>query len=298
MSNLSKLIEMQGDLDGVLHVSAADIANFNQNLAALAKKDPALAKVILPMVHELMTQAQKGGSEGGKSGNMLSRESIEDAVFKSKGDINITISRSTSNILTAPGGQPIPLPFVLFAPNDFAAQYFNFLKTVRSNLPANVTVAVTTTNTGNVIFTYTQGVVQDIITVSYLGNLNNYASFLQSMNQNYFATKYILYTISDAVNGQLQLTNGIIQIGSIGSMGFQAQNQISVNARIWTWNFRVDRADLIFSETEMVPDTGIVDSIIPCPAADIEANIPFVITYNVFMSKRINLNRMHSQGGK
>ena len=290
MSNLSKLMEMQGDLDGVLHVSAADVSNWQKNMATLRKQNPAMYALLSPMANELIRLAQQGGGEG-KGGSQLSRESIEDCIFKSKGDINITISRSTANVTNA--GQAIPLPFVLFGVNDYAAQYFNFLKTVKSNLPSNVVVSVATTNTGNVTFTFTQGASVDVVTVSYLGNLNNYASFLQSMNQNYFATKYILYTISDAVNGALQITNGIIQIGRIGSMGFQAQNQISLNARKWTWNYQNDRVDVVMAESEIVPAVGIVDSIIPCPAADIAAGVPFVITYNIFMSRRVDLNKIH-----
>jgi hypothetical protein len=318
MANIKELIsDMQNDLEGVLHVDASEIKAFTGNLMALKNSNApvtgaALSKLLLPMVNQLQLhneEISKGNSGGGGGGLAMSQNEILKEVFNSKGDINIVITRLTNNV-TLNGGAAsstnpvIALPFVLFGQNDSQSGYFNFLKTVKSNLPANVTVAVNgvTGNVpgGNVTFTFTQGSVSDIITVSYLGNLQNYAAYLSSMAQNFFSTRYILYTISDAINtgGRAQLINGIVQIGSIGSLGFQAQNQVSVNARIWTWNFQNDRADLIFEETPITPSVGIVDSIQPVPAADIEAGVGFQVTYNIFFKKRLNLNDVNDKSKK
>jgi hypothetical protein len=83
---------------------------------------------------------------------------------------DIVISRPTANITSA-------LPIVLFAPKYFTSNYTNFFSS--NPLPAGVTLAITTSANGNVLFTFTSGANIDVITISC--NQNPYISFLENL---------------------------------------------------------------------------------------------------------------------
>jgi hypothetical protein len=83
---------------------------------------------------------------------------------------DIVISRPTANITSA-------LPIVLFAPKYFSSNYTNFFSS--NPLPSGTTLAITTSATGNVLFTFTNGANIDVITISC--NQNPYIAFLENL---------------------------------------------------------------------------------------------------------------------
>ena len=220
-------------------------------------------------------------------------QSVESLMLNSEGSVSITVSRSSANI-------PYPLPYVILAPNDLQGGYTTSLSAIiqETLLPVapDVTYAVSFSANGDVKITYTNGAASDVIIIRYLGNLNKYNSFLKAMNNDYFRSKLMLYSISDPVNGGAQLQN-IITVGTIGSLGLATQNEIPLQACVLPQdNPNNGRIAVIYPETDFTPNTGVVDSIIPCPAADIAAEVPFVVMYNIFMSRRINLNQLPIPG--
>ena len=100
------------------------------------------------------------------------------------------------------------------------------------------------------------------------------------MNQNYFKTKYVLYTISDATQKSQYFQ--MLTFGKLGSLGAKDANQLNVNSRIMTWDFQPDRANLLFPEQQVNADFSFVQGMI--------AVANFSISFNVFMSDRENLN--------
>ena len=110
------------------------------------------------------------------------------------------------------------------------------------------------------------------------------------MNNTYFKSSLFIYSINDIANTGSQIMENIIQIGSIGSLSYSTQNEIPLNSMILPEYQRDDRVSVIFAETDFVPDTGILDAIQP-PAS----LATFVVTYAVYMSKTINLNRIHTK---
>jgi hypothetical protein len=218
-------------------------------------------------------------------------QSTEDLMLNGPGGLTITASRTTNTIVLG-SGKPAPLPIVIFGANDYKAQYANFLKQglqVLNNVAlTKVTATISTDSNGNVLFTFTQGSNSDIIKVSYKGNLNNYAAYLSAMNNDYFRSAMIRYSINDATNFAAQIQNNIPQINSIASLSLNTQLELVLDAFINPQDQRNDRADAIFPETDFTANTAIVDTIQPVSSVN-----PYNVNYNVFMSKRANLNKIY-----
>lgn len=190
-------------------------------------------------------------------------------IAQSKGDLNITVTRTGVTIAQN-------LPYVVFGLNDYASGYAS---TLAGFLPSGVTVAVTVNSVGSVVFTYTSGLNSDTITVANIGN-NNYISFLQSMNQNRFKTKYMLYTISAAQPTQF---NQMLNYGLLSSLGAKNSNQLLLNSRILPDQYLTDRVNVLMPEQEVTPDFSFVQNMIQVSG--------LVVGYNIFMSERLNSNK-------
>lgn len=197
--------------------------------------------------------------------------SIDQLIAESMGDLDLTITRDGATI-------DLSLPFVIFGFNDFAS---NYVSTLKNFVPAGVTLAVTTDpTTGNVIFTYKQGDNVDTITIGFQGT-NNYASFLQSMNQNKFSTKYIQYTISDET--KLIQYNEMLTYGLISSLGATRDNQLLPRTRRRATDFAKDIIEIVMPEQIITPAYSIVQNIIAVDG--------FQIGMNIFMATRQDLNQ-------
>ena len=205
-------------------------------------------------------------------GQVGSPDTITGLITGSKGDLNLTVKRNSINI-------EAPLPFVLFGLNDFQAKY---VSTLKGFLPSGVTVTVASDADGNVVFTYTSGLDVDTITVSFSG-ANNYTSFLQAMNQNYFKTKYMLVSISDEAQ-RLAAFSQTLNYGVLSALGAKAANQLMLRSRIMTWDFQKDRVNVLMPEQKVTADFGFVMNMI---AVD-----EFTMGFDVYMSDRVNLNQI------
>lgn len=200
---------------------------------------------------------------------------ISAIIANSKGDLNLTVTRGSANINS-------PLPFVLFGSNDFDAGYISTLASFMSNLPAGTTVAVSVSSTGNVVFTYTNGANVDVITVSNLGNIN-YRSFLSSMDNNYFATKYFLASISDETYNLVQYAQPLF-FGLLSALGMTKANQLVFRSRTNSWQYRKDRVEVVLPEQTITPDFSFAMSIV--------AVANFSMGFDFFMSQRVNMNKV------
>lgn len=209
-------------------------------------------------------------------GDNNAQGAIMDLVLSSKGDLNLTVTRVGVNINA-------PLPFVLFGAADYTAGYVSTFNGLLQALPAGVTVAVSRSATGDVVFTYTdEDENSDTITVNNLGNIN-YAAFLAGMNQNYFKTKYMLVSISDETYNLTQFAQPLFY-GLLSSLGNKQANQLVFRSRTNSWQFRKDRVEVVMPEQSIVPDFSFAMSIVPVNN--------FSIGFDIFMSERANLNRL------
>lgn len=200
---------------------------------------------------------------------------IAGLIANSKGDLNLTITRDGVSI-------DAPLPFILFGSNDFTAGYVDTLKGLLSGLPPGTTVAVTSDAVGNIVFTYTNGMNVDTVTVNNLGNISM-KSFLASMNNNFFKTKYFLVSISDETKNLIQFAQPLF-FGKLSSLGMTQANQLVFRSRTNSWQFRKDRVEVVLPEQSIVPDFSFAMSIIKADG--------FSIGFDLFMSERSNLNKI------
>lgn len=248
-----------------------DAEHFNLNLT-----NPNDVRAYLARQHETIIKLQRalqsgGGHKGGKP------ESITSLITHSKGDANIRVIRTSANI-------PANLPYVLFGFNALAG---NFSSIIKPFLPAGVTLATSIdASTGDLLFTYTAGPAVDVVRVNFQG-LTTYSDMLNNTTQKYFGSKYVLYTINDPANGQSQFKNTIV-FGDLSALGKKDQNQMNIDSRIMTWDFKNDRANLLFPEQQMTAQFAFIDSIIPCPIPDLPSNggNGFIINWNLFMSSK------------
>lgn len=195
---------------------------------------------------------------------------IDQIIMESAGDLNITVTRSGVTI-------DEPLPFVLFGLNDLNAGYFS---TLSGFLPAGVTVGVSTSATGDIILTYTSGENVDTVTISFVGK-TNYSSFLNALNQNFFKTKYIQYTISDET--KVDQYNEMLNFGELSALGAARANQLLPRTRRRATDFVKDIIEILLPEQSVTPDFSIVQNIIAVDG--------FTIGFNVYMSTRLNANK-------
>lgn len=194
-------------------------------------------------------------------------------ISESKGDLNITVTRTGANI-------DAPLPFVLFGSNDFTAGYASTLPGLMSGLPTGTAVAVSSAANGDILFTYTNSDGTDVVKVSNVGNLNM-KSFLASMTNNYFSTKYFLCSISNEDYNLQQYAQPLF-FGLLSALGMSQANQLIFRSRTNSWQYRKDRVEVVLPEQKIVPDFSFAMSIIPVDG--------FSIGFDFFMSKRTNLN--------
>lgn len=200
-----------------------------------------------------------------------SNATITALIVHSFGDLNIVVKRNSTNIA-------LDLPYVLFAANDVES---NFISTLRGSIPAGVTLVVTRGATGAIRMTYTQtaGGAIDTIDISLLSVNTTYSAFLNAMSQNYFKTKYILYTISD-VTQQTQFRR-LVTFGDNSALGGASSNQLSLDSRIMTWDFKSDRVNMLIPEQKITAQFAFVQ---------LATQNTQEIGWNIFMSERKNLN--------
>lgn len=207
-----------------------------------------------------------------KGGQAAQMETITGLIASSVGDLNIIITRNSNNINE-------PLPFALFGLNDYETGY---ISTLKQYTPPGVVITVSTT-LGNVIFTYTAaGPTVDTVTVSFAGSLNTYLQFLKSMNQNFFKTKYILYSISDVA--QQKQFGQLLNFGNLSALGMALANQLSINSRIMTWDFKSDRANVLIPEQKVTAAFSFVQNIMPIAGLSIEMDM--------FLTSRVDMNKV------
>ena len=242
-----------------------------------------VAQVIKSLPNEqqaVMINAMKqvaNNSKGGitrRIGDAPSTDEIHSLISSSVGDLNLTVTRVGVNVA-------VPLPFILFGANDSTANYISTLNGLLNGLPAGTTLVVTTSQAGDIVFTYTLNANSDTVTITNLGNVN-YKSFLTAMNNNYFATKYLLLSISDETYNLAQFGQPLL-FGQLSALGLTKANQLVLRSRTNSWMFRKDRIEVVFPEQSITPDFSFAMSII--------AVTNFSIGFDFFMSKRLNLNK-------
>lgn len=254
-----------------------DAEHFNLNIS-----DPNAVRKHLALLHQLAmrTAAKAGSNSKGLGAN--DQSTIVGLIVNSKGNATIKVIRGTANITS-------PLPYILFG---YSAYQGNFSSLIKPYLPANIASFQVTTdqNTGDYLFTYTAtagaGGGTDVVRVNFEG-LTTYSDMNANSATKYFATKYTLYTVNDYTNGQSQFKNNIV-FGLLSTLGNKNQNQLSVDACIMTWDFRYDRANLLYPEQKCTNQFAFIDTIIPCPAADLftAGGSGFIVTWNMYMSQQ------------
>lgn len=224
-----------------------------------------------------------GGSYTGSSApasNALpafgSKAFINHLMTTSKGDLNITVTRQTSNIA-------YPLPYILFDLNGFLSSY---VSTIKSYLPSGVTmVASTDAATGDVLLTYTQGLTTDVIRISLTGSQISYSEFLQSMNSNFFKTQYIRQEYQNNANLLLSVSQ-TINFGLLSALGMKNANNLLPRSRRLNDDYQTFIINLFLPEQKITSDFSFVQNAI------VDATNPVVIAWDIFMSDRTNLNNI------
>lgn len=196
-------------------------------------------------------------------------------VAQSVGDLNISVKRVGVNIDAA-------LPFIIFGANDRTADYASTLPNLIGSLPAGTTVAVSKNASGGIVFTYSDGVNSDTVTVSNLGNIN-YQSFLASMQNNFFKTRYFLISISDENYNTQQFAQPLLY-GKLSALGMVGSNQLILRSRTNSWMFRRDRIEVVMPEQSVVPDFSLAMSMIKVNNLE--------LGFDFFMSSRFNNNNI------
>lgn len=205
-----------------------------------------------------------------------SKAFINHLMTTSKGDLNITVTRRTSDIAFA-------LPYILFGLNGYNSSY---ISTIKAYLPAGVTmVASTEAATGNVLLTYTLGADVDIIELSLTGSQISYSEFLQSMNSNFFKTQYIRqeYQNNSALLSSVSQT---INFGLLSALGMKNANNLLPRSRRMNDDYQTYIINLFLPEQKITSDFSFVQKAI------VDAANPVIIAWDVFMSDRENLNNM------
>ena len=182
---------------------------------------------------------------------------------------DIVISRPTINIAQA-------LPIVLFAPKYFTSNYTNFF--ANNPLPAGVTLAITTSATGNVLFTFTSGLNVDVITISC--NQNPYISFLENLK-----------------TSAITLTKNYVRVNSTNSLS-QFGQPVNITTRSLygkSGNDNFTPSSFLSPEQQQttvlaVPMKFEIDGVTGwCTSIDAVANS--IYTFNSFVSESTSINR-------
>ncbi len=260
----------RSDLDALLDGLSSDFESSNFERMHADEKVAVIERAIKNRASKESNGMVKHiGQSGDNSGAIFSM------VANSKGDLNLTVTRAGVAVNA-------PLPFVLFGSNDFQNGYFDTLKSLTSGLPAGTTVAVSTSTVGNIVFTYTDGMNVDTVTIENLGNISM-KNFLTSMNNNFFSTKYFLVSISDEDQNLLQFAQPLF-FGKLSALGMTQANQLVFRSRTNSWQYRKDRVEVVLPEQTIVPDFSFAMSIIKVDG--------FAMGFDFFMSGRKNLNNL------
>jgi hypothetical protein len=199
---------------------------------------------------------------------------INQMMTTSKGDLNITVTRATANIAS-------PLPYILFGLNGFNSSY---ISTLRDYLPSGTTVAATVdAATGDVLLTFTSGANVDIVRLSLTGSLISYSEFLQSMNTNFFKTRYIRQEYPNT-STLLTAVSQPINFGLLSALGMKNANNLLPRSRRLNDDYQTFIINLFLAEQKVTSDFSFVQNII--------AVADYTIAWDVFMSDRVNLNNM------
>lgn len=182
---------------------------------------------------------------------------------------DIVVSRPTINIAQA-------LPIVLFAPKYFTSNYTNFF--ANNPLPAGVTLVISTSATGNVLFTFTSGVNVDIITISC--NQNPYISFLENLK-----------------TSAITLTKNYVRVNSTNSL-----SQFGQPVNITTRSLYGKSGNDNFTPSSFLSPDQQQTTVLAVPmkfeldgvtgwATSIEAVANSIYTFNSFVSESTSINR-------
>ncbi len=267
------------ELDQLLANMGED-SNFENNFNLDSKAVSAIRQ-LAPQHQEAVLKTIASARQGQASKGIVSQVGqvnageVHSLIAESVGDLNLTVTRKGTNI-------DAPLPFILFGVNDLSADYSTTLRGLLSDLPDGTTLEVTTSKSGDLVFTYTKDENSDTVTISNLGNIS-YKAFLASMNNNFFATKYVLISVSDEDSATSQFAKPLI-FGLLSSLGLTGANQMIFRSRTNSWMFRKDRIEVILPEQKITPDFSFAMSIIKVDN--------FELGFDFFMSRRLNMNKM------
>lgn len=255
-----------GALDGLLNEMSGDFESSNFENAD-EKMVPASAQAA-------PTTRQRGGAIQ-HYGQVGSTDTITGLIVASKGDLNITVKRVGVNIVDT------PLPYILFGLQGLSTNFFSALKPY---LPAGVSVKSVSTADGNLTIEYQKTGVEltDKIIVS-LSGLISYGEFLQAMNQNYFKAKYIRYEVAED-SYRLSQQSEQIQFGLLSALGAQSANQLMPRSRQMSWDFNKGITNILMPEQKITADFSFIQNIV--------AVNEYKIAWDVFMSERVNLNKV------
>ncbi len=204
-----------------------------------------------------------------------SKSFINQMMTESKGDLNITVTRVTANIAQ-------DLPYILFDLNGYSS---SFISTMKNYLPAGVTMtADADAATGDVILTYTAaGPLVDTVRISLTGSQISYSEFLQSMNSNFFKTRYIRQEYINDSN-LLRAVSQTINFGLLSALGMKNANNLLPRSRRLNDDYQTFIINLFLPEQKITSDFSFVQKIINVAGQ--------TIAWDVFMSDRTNLNNI------
>lgn len=266
-------------LDAMLEQMQKDNSFETMNFESmnLSSSEMATARKIAPVMMKKMI-ASNGSVR--TYGQQASPEIVGQLEMNSKGDVNITITRNSENILDD-NGNPVVLPVVLFGANDFSAKYVG---TLTGLVPAGITYSIANSSTGDVVFTYvrTSDNATDTITVTNLGNISM-VNFLASMNNNYFATNYMKLTIPNDSNIATQFAQPILY-GLLSALGAKNFNQLIPRSRVHSWDYNTYILEVLMPSQKIVPDFQFVFYMTGGEGS--------YIGLDTFMSERGNLNNL------
>lgn len=199
---------------------------------------------------------------------------INQMMTQSKGDLNITATRETHAIAS-------PLPLILFGLQGFQSSYASIIK---QYLPSGVVMVASTDTNGDVLLTFTAaGPLVDIIRITLTGSQISYSEFLQSMNQNFFKTRYIRQEYVNDSN-LLSAVSQTINFGLLSALGAKAQNSLLPRSRRLNSDYQTFIVNLFLPEQKITSDFSFVQNMIPQTGQ--------TIAYDVFMADRTNLNNI------
>jgi len=286
------------DAEDVENLDAEEAEEYAEYLDALEMAERKHGKLrVKAMKHKFKKPAHKGkrfgrkipqGKIPGGGGSWANKKDMPSAkapafgspsyinqmMTQSCGDLNITVTRATANIASA-------LPVVLFGLQGLAS---NFASMIKQFLPSGVTLVCSTDTNGDILFTFTApGPLVDIIRVTLTGSQISYSEFLQSMNQNYFKTRYIRQEYVNDAN-LLSAVSQPINFGLLSALGAKNQNTLLPRSRRLNSDYQTFIVNVFLPLQKITSDFSFVQNVI--------AVANQTIAYDVFMAERTNLNNV------